>query len=748
MNEEALLHRFRLIVFAAILLCLFGLQVASAQTPANISIVSGNGQIFCSCPLAGGLITGYYPLVVKVTDANNRPVAGATVSWSVIVGVNNGFGNLVSDTTVTAADGTTSNTFLPGGAGGGTPTTPPIFFQINATTANSLTATFSLVQAFNAAGGSGQISEDERQLPQADANTPIQAVSGQQGYSFGGQSGQSFKIYVLSAAGAPVVGANVRIANYQSSPSASCVTGPGADPGSVLTDSTGLATCTPVFSGSGSGNLILVIGGVIDPANPGPTFANLLTYYLNAPPNIAFQVTPATPSSVAVVSGSGQSANAGQPVTGSLVAVVNAQAGGTLSGQTVNWSVSPAGAATLANSTTVSDANGQVTNSITLNSAASGTVTVTAALASNPSLKATFTVTAIPLITLGGLVKVNGDTQTAIINTAFANPLIVQVNNANGAPVGGIPVTFTSTGGAILSTTSTTTGSNGQALVTVTAPSTAGAVTVTATAAGFTQTFNLTVSPPGPVFTDNSFRNAADQQVGSLSPCSLATVYATGLAPGVQGIVTGNMFGLGGLAASLSGDSVTFGATAAPILNVATINNQQQLTFQVPCDALAGTNQVTVNVGAGKATTAVNVQPVSPGVFLTGTTVTLASGGSSQLAVLVRPDGTFVTQSNAARKGEVITAYVTGLGPATPSVGTNAVPLPTAISTANNSVVVGVANAGVPLISAQLSADLVGVYRVSFQVPTTAPSGNQVFSVGATFGGKTYYSAGAAIPIQ
>jgi uncharacterized protein (TIGR03437 family) len=746
MNEEALLHRFRLIVFAAVLLCVFGL-VASAQTPANISVVSGNGQIFCSCPLAGGLISGYYPLVVKVTDVNNKPVAGATVTWSVIVGINNGFGNVQFDTTTTGADGTTSNIFLPAGAGGGTPTTPPAFFQVTATAA-SQTVTFNLVQAFNASGGSGQISEDERQLPQADVNTPIQAISGQQGYTFGGQSGQSFKLGVITAAGTPVVGASVRIANYQSSPSASCVTGPGADPGSVLTDSTGFATCTPVFSGTGSGNLILVVGGVVDPANPGPTLGNLLTYYLNAPPNIAFQVTTATPSSLAVVSGSSQSANAGQPVTGSLVAVVNAQGGGTLSGQTVNWTVSPAGAATLANTTTVSDANGQVSNSITLNNSASGAVTVTATLASNPSLKATFTVTAIPLITLGGLVKVSGDTQTAIVSTAFGNPLIVQVNNANGSPVAGIPVTFTATGGAVLSSTSTTTGSNGQALVTVTAPATAGAVTVTASAAGFTQTFNLTVSPPGPVFTANSFRNAADLQVGSLSPCSLATVYATGVAPGVQGIVTGNMFGLGALSASLSGNTVAFGATPAPILNVATINNQQQLTFQVPCDALAGTNQVTVNVGAGTASTSVNLQPVSPGVFLSGATLTLASGGSYPMAVFVRPDGTFVTQANAARKGETITAYVTGLGPATPAVGTNAVPLPTAISTANNSIIIGVANAGVPLISAQLSADLVGVYRVSFQVPTGAPSGNQVFSVGATFGGKTYYSAGAAIPIQ
>jgi uncharacterized protein (TIGR03437 family) len=476
--------------------------------------------------------------------------------------------------------------------------------------------------------------------------------------------------------------------------------------------------------------------------------SNLLTYYLNAPPNIAIQVQPAVVSSISVVSGSGQSANAGQAVTANLVAQVNAQGGGTLSGVSVLWSVSPAGSATLANTSTTSDINGQVTNTVTLTSVAGGLVTVTATLASNSAISNKFTINAIPLITLGGLVKVSGDGQSAIVGGAFASPLIIQVNNANGVGVANIPVTFSSTGGAILSTTSTTTGTNGQALVTVTAPSTAGTLTVTATAAGFSQTFNLTVSPPGPVFTANSFVNAADQKVNSLSPCSLATVLATGVAPGIQGITTSNPFGLGALSASLAGDTVTFGSASAPILNVATINGQQQITFQVPCTAAAGSNQVTVGVGAGSATATVNLQPVSPGVFQTGTTVTLASGGTYPLGVFLRPDGTFVTPSNAARKGEVITAYVTGVGGTTPSVGTNAVPLPTAISTANNTVVIGVANAGVALISAQLSPDLVGVSLVSFQIPTSAPSGNQVFSVGVTSGGQTYYSNGAAIPIQ
>ena len=248
-------------------------------------------------------------------------------------------------------------------------------------------------------------------------------------------------------------------------------------------------------------------------------------------------------------------------------------------------------------------------------------------------------------------------------------------------------------------------------------------MTVTATAAGFTQTFNLTVSPPGPTLTANSFVNAADQQIGSLSPCSLATINAAGLVSGVQGVVSSSLFGLGPLSSTLGTDTVMFGNTPAPILNVGTIGNQQQLTFQVPCTASTGSNQVTVAVGAGSATATVNLLPASPGVFETSTMLTLPNGSPSPMGIFLRPDGTFVTPANPARKGDTIIAYVTGLGTGDTSVGTNALPLPTAISMANNTLVIGIANQGIPLISAQLSPDLVGVYLVSFQVPTTEAVG-------------------------
>ena len=56
--------------------------------------------------------------------------------------------------------------------------------------------------------------------------------------------------------------------------------------------------------------------------------------------------------------------------------------------------------------------------------------------------------------------------------------------------------------------------SNGQASLTITAGPAAGPVQVTATASGQTATFNLTVRPPGPQLTQDSFLNGASFQKG------------------------------------------------------------------------------------------------------------------------------------------------------------------------------------------------------------------------------------------
>jgi uncharacterized protein (TIGR03437 family) len=272
-------------------------------------------------------------------------------------------------------------------------------------------------------------------------------------------------------------------------------------------------------------------------------------------------------------------------------------------------------------------------------------------------------------------------------------------------------------------------------------------VTVTAKAGNFSQTFNLTVIPPGPTLTSGSFYNGADFQAGSISPCSIATIKATGLAPTIQGAVAFD--GVGGLPYLLAGDAVTVGGAQAPIYNVANVGGQQQLTFQVPCSVSPGSNTVTVTVNGSSGATNVTVLPASPGLFTTQATSTIS------VPVLERPDGSFVSPANPGRRGETLIAYVTGLGPTTPAVATNSLPVPGSNATVQGNVIVGIAvngsASGESPISASLTQDIVGVYLVAFQVPSSIPSGSSVgFSVGVVPQGSSsvYNSILGTFPVQ
>jgi uncharacterized protein (TIGR03437 family) len=222
------------------------------------------------------------------------------------------------------------------------------------------------------------------------------------------------------------------------------------------------------------------------------------------------------------------------------------------------------------------------------------------------------------------------------------------------------------------------------------------------------------------------------------------------VAPGIQGVVTsGSLFGP--LPYLLASDAVTFNGSQAPIFNVANVSGQQQITVQVPCDlAPASSVQVTVTVGTGSATVNVPVLAASPGLFQTQ-----MSDGVSR-AVIVRPDGSFVSLANPARRGEIVRAYATGLGVTSPTVGTNATAIPGADAIVQGQVIIGVTNAagqgeGVRVSSVRVAPDLIGVYEIPFQMPSDAATGNNVsFSIGVIPVGAstTIYSNTAKIPIQ
>jgi uncharacterized protein (TIGR03437 family) len=157
-----------------------------------------------------------------------------------------------------------------------------------------------------------------------------------------------------------------------------------------------------------------------------------------------------------------------------------------------------------------------------------------------------------------------------------------------------------------------------------------------------------------------------------------------------------------------------------------------------------------VNVGISTATVSIPVLPASPGIF------TYVDADGVARAVLTRPDGSFVSAANPARRGEIVRAYVTGMGATTPALSTNSFPLVGVDTPVNGTVIAGITNdkgqgEGVQVTGARASWNLFGVYEVPFQVPADAAIGSNVtFSVAVIPAGASQpiYSNGTKIAIN
>ncbi|MGB9454833.1 MAG: Ig-like domain-containing protein [Bryobacteraceae bacterium] len=745
------MNKIRILVYAALgsVLCAAALE---AQTPAAVNVISGNGQLDCQSCIKDTFIS-FDPIAVQVVDAVGRPVAGTPVNWAVASGTAyftppNDFG-ATSITTITDNTGTTSvpigqlEVLESGGAQFGVSST------ITAT-AGSASATFFETQASEVNPGPGTIDVvvNYPNDPNGPQYTPITGTAGSAGPSF------NVGVYTVTLTGIPNIA--LFLANYDNTvsppvytigpsanvPSAYCETQAGAGLYTVLSSSSGIATCNVKFGPvAGSGTYVVVTGGSVPTTVGAIPDSNFITGSWD------LTVTAPKVGSVTVVSGNNQAALAGAALQ-PLVAEVLDTSSNPLLGQGVTWAATPANAIQLNNVTTSSDTNGivEVTNPV-LSTSAAGTITVTATSNTNSKAVATFTIAASQPITVSSLTIQSGNNQTAVEGAAFTNPLAVTVIGSNGAPIAGTTVSFTASGPVTLSASSTTTSSSGVAQVTATGGATPGTATVTASIGGLSQIFNLTVVPPGPNLAVSSFVNGADGQVGSISPCSVAAIVGAGVAAGGAALAPV----VGPLQYDLATDTVNFGTSQAPMLApifaVSNVTGQQQILIQVPCEVTPGTVPVTVTVNGGSQTLNVKVLPASPGIYQT-----LMSDGVVR-AVIERPDGSFVSPSNPARRGETVTAFVTGLGPASPSIGTNGLPIPGTPSTVNGQVIVGIQNEGVPVTEAQLAFDMVGVYLIQFEIPSDAPQGdNIVFSVGLIPVGSSqaYYSnsTGSKIPIE
>ena len=498
------------------------------------------------------------------------------------------------------------------------------------------------------------------------------------------------------------------------------------------TDFNGNANCVPLFSGSpASGTYSIDVGGGFR------TFAN----------NYQFTVTQGQLAAFRITGGNNQTGAPGTTLPLPLTARTEDASGNLQANVPVVWEAVVPGTVTINNASSVSDASGVVSANVTLGNTI-GAVQVRLRTPTS-TIQILFTLQVSPVLT--GLTKVAGDGQDGITNTTFAQPLIVQVSSSQGAAPG-VQVQFTSSGAVTFPNGAVATSdAQGRASVVVQAGPNPGTAVVTASVSSFSVQFTLTIRLPGPQVTSSSFFNGAGGQPGGVSPTAVLTITGRGLATGLQGCVSGNRV-LGPLPLQLSLVNVEFVAGSfrqfAPMFAVCNTGGQEYIVIQVPAELPLGATSVTVRVGTGSTTLDnIPVTPVSPGIFES------AGTDGRNRAVLQRvSDGTYVTQQNPARRGDRLRAFVTGLGrPVSRTgvrIGTNQGGIPGDDASPLPTIIVGVADQGVNLVSTIYAQDLVGVYIVTFDAPTGGSTGDVNFSVAAVLNDNPVFSNPSLFSLQ
>jgi uncharacterized protein (TIGR03437 family) len=672
----------------------------------TVSVVSGDGQVI----RIQNVTPANNPLTIIVRDSAGNPVPKATVTWAVSPA---GQGNLTFPTTVTDSTGKSTNAFI-----------APNLLQFQTTsfaqskvtaTLGSSTATFTETVM----GSDGNINFLTAQvIHPSGAELPLTGISGQQGtvpivlrvFAIGG-----------SSIGAGVSHVQMTVAQETGSPAtATCAEG------AVFTDSNGFATCHVLYGKLGSGALDVT------------TSLGTITF--------SFNVSVGPPGLITILSGDQQTGPPGQALPLPLRAQVSDLGGNVLQGVSVSFQPVVANTVTFTNVQSTSDAQGRVSAVATPTATAAGGPVKVSVSTLDGKASATFTINV--KFNVGPLTKSAGDQQSAKVGTAFANPLIVTVNDTNGSPLPNTAVTFAVTSGsAKLGTPNpATTNAQGQASITVTAGNTPGPVVVTATVGNQSTQFNLTVQPPGPSCTAGStFFNGASS-LPFISPGGIATIYCSGIAQGIQGVVAPTLFG-GPLPYQIAGVSVTFGTAniPAPIFDVVNWNGSESVTVEVPVDeTLVGPQiPVTITASDGSTTVNANISQAAPGIF--------ESIGSDNVrrAVVLRPDGSEATTANPLLRGETGRVFVTGLV-SPPGLGTNMLsPIDSDIAI-TTPVIVGVDNAGVKVPSVHYARNMVGVWEVEFVVPTTGKAGprDAPFAVAVPVSGKLVFGQSSLIPVK
>jgi outer membrane autotransporter protein len=184
-------------------------------------------------------------------------------------------------------------------------------------------------------------------------------------------------------------------------------------------------------------------------------------------------------------------------------------------GAILNWSVNPPTAATLGTLQTTSGPGGLSSNTVTAG-ATGGPFIVRVARNDDATIFYEYTLTAVDR-RLTKPISGSGDGQSGLVNESLAQPLVV-IATDNGAPVAGVPITWTLSGDADLDAFNTVTGPDGRSSVNLQFGPTPGTVTVLASrddAPGTTASFVVTSTLDNAVLTIEKPADSGDGTVGA-----------------------------------------------------------------------------------------------------------------------------------------------------------------------------------------------------------------------------------------
>ncbi len=216
-----------------------------------------------------------------------------------------------------------------------------------------------------------------------------------------------------------------------------------------------------------------------------------------------FQLTNTAPppAAIALVSGGGQSAEVGTAFAQPVVLRADDAGGNPLEGVTITITPPASGASATFPATVQTDVNGLASLSPTANAVAGGPYTVNV---SAGSVTGSFELTNLaPPATPAAIVLVSGGGQSAEVGAAFAQAIVLRVDDAGGTPLAGVTITITppASGASATFPATVQTDVNGLASLTPTANAVVGGpytVNVSASAGSVTGAFELTNTAGAP----------------------------------------------------------------------------------------------------------------------------------------------------------------------------------------------------------------------------------------------------------